>query len=81
MNRSRQRSHGADGSDVEDASLPLPDHLFVDRFGYCEETADVCINHFVPGAVGGGSEIIAAIDRRVVDQNIDAAPLLDDLAR
>ena len=76
MNRGRQRAQGADGSDVEDASLPLANHLFVDRLGDGEEAAHVRIDDFVPGAVGGGGKVIAAIDGRVVDEDIDAAPRL-----
>ena len=81
MNGGRQRAHRADGSDVEDDSLPLPDHLFVDRLGDGKQTVDVGVNHFVPGAIGRGGEVVAAIDGRVVDEDVDAAPLLDQFAR
>ena len=37
--------------------------------------------HLIPGAVRGGSEIIATVNRCVVDQNVYAAPLLNHLAR
>src|SRR6185369_9728909 len=77
----RQCAHRADRSDVEDGSLPLPDHLFVDRLRYGKEAIDVRVDHFVPGAVGGGGEVVAAIDGRIVDEDVNPAPLLDQLAR
>ena len=80
VDRRRQGAHRADRSDVENDSLSLPDHLFVDRFGDGKETTDVGVNHFVPGAIGRGREVVAAIDGRVVDENVDAAPLLDQFA-
>src|SRR5215213_932023 len=39
------------------------------------------MNHFVPRPISGGSEVVAAVDCGIVDENIDAAPLLDQLAR
>src|SRR5262245_18034447 len=81
MNGGRQRAHRADGRDVENHSLSLPDHLFVHRLGHRKQTVDVRVNHFVPGAVGRGREVVAAVDGGVVDENIDAAPFLDQLSR
>src|SRR6266849_5618247 len=48
---SGQRPHRANGSDIEDASLPLPNHLLVDGLRYCEETSDIRVDYLVPGAV------------------------------
>src|SRR5262249_21350604 len=36
---------------------------------------------FVPRAIGGGGEVIAAIDGGVVNEDVDPAPLLDQFAR
>src|SRR6185295_5570502 len=76
----RQGPHRADGSNIQNTSLPLANHLLVNRFGDCEETANVSIDNFVPGAVGGGREVVAAINGSIVDQNIYPAPLLHNLA-
>ena len=81
VDRSRQRAHRADGSDVENHSLPLPDHLLVYRLRYGEQTVDVCVDHFVPRAIGGSSEVVATVDGGVVDENVDPAPLFDELSR
>ncbi len=81
MNCRRQGPHSADGSDVENASLSLPDHLLVNRLGDGEKTVDIRVDHFVPRAVGRSGKVIAAIDGSVIDQNIDAAPLLHQFAR
>ena len=80
MHRGGQRPDRADRSDVEDTSRALPDHLFVHRFGNGKQTSDVGADHFVPRAVGRGGKVIAAIDRGIVDQNIDAAPFRHQLA-
>src|SRR5262245_41476119 len=81
MNCGRKGAHRPDGSDVEDDSLALPDHLFVDRLGNGKQTVNIRVNHFIPRAVRGGGEVVAAIDGGVVDENIDTAPLFDELAR
>src|SRR5437667_3820170 len=81
MDRGRQRANRADRSDVENASFALADHLFVDGFRYREQTAHIGIDDFVPSAIGGGSKIITAIDRCIVDENVDATPRLDQLSR
>jgi hypothetical protein len=78
---SGERADRADGGDVENRALALADHLLVDRLRHGEEAADVRSDHFVPGAVGRRREIVAPVDRRVVDENINAAPLLYELAR
>ena len=80
MHGCRQRSHCANRGDVEDHSAPLPDHLFVDRLRHGKQTVNIRVNHFVPCAIGRGGEVVAAIDGRVIDENVDAAPLLDHLA-
>jgi hypothetical protein len=81
MHGGRERTNSADRGDIENCTLALANHLFVDRLRHGEEAADVCVDHFVPRAVGGRRKIIAPVDRRVVDENIDAAPFLDELAR
>ena len=81
MDGGRQRAHRTNRRDVEDDSFSLANHLLVNRFGNREETVDVRVNHFVPRAIRGGGEVVAAIDRRVVDENVDAAPLLNQFAR
>src|SRR3712207_7845403 len=47
---------GADGGDVENRALALPDHLLVNRLGDGEEAVDVRVDDEVPRAVGGGGE-------------------------
>jgi hypothetical protein len=81
VNCRRQCSHGADGSDVKYASLPLADHLFVDWFGYGEETVNIGMNHFIPGAVRSSGKVVSAVNGRVIYQDIYPAPLLDQLPR
>src|SRR6185436_1033799 len=61
--------------------LSLPDHLLVDRFCDREEATDVGIDHLVPRAISSSSKVIAAVDGRVIHENIDPAPLLHDLTR
>src|SRR5258706_2938685 len=79
VNRRRQRAHSANRSDIQYLSFALPDHLLVYRLGYSKQAADIGANYFVPGAIGCSSEIIAAIDGRIVYQTIDAAPFSDEL--
>ena len=81
MNCRRQRTQGADGSDVEDTSRAFADHLSIDRLRHGKQTVDIRVNDLVPGTVSGSCEVVAAVDRRIVDENVDAAPLLDELAR
>jgi hypothetical protein len=59
----------------------LPDHLFVNWFSDSKEAADVSVDYFIPGTVGRSSKVIATIDGRIVYQNVDTAPLLNNLAR
>src|SRR5881275_487308 len=80
MNGGGQSAHRADGSDVENDSLPLANHLLVDRFGNREKTVHIRVNHFIPGAVGGRGEVVTAINGGVVDEDVDAAPLLHQFA-
>src|SRR5205085_8877140 len=81
MDGGRQRANRADRSDVQDRAFALADHLLVDRFGDGEEAVDVRVYHFIPRAVGCGRKIIAAIDRSVVDEYVNTAPLINELAR
>src|SRR5215203_2857922 len=81
MNRRRQRSHCADRGDIENDSLALPDHLFVNRFGDRKQAVDVSMNYFVPGAISCCSEVVAAVDGGVVHENVDPTPLLHQFAR
>src|SRR6185295_16795327 len=81
VNSGRKGPHSANGSNIQNTSLPLPNHLLVNRFRNREEAAYVSIDHFVPGAVGGGGKVIAAIDCSIVDQNVYAAPFLNNLTR
>lgn len=80
MHGGRQRADSAYGSDVEDCPFALANHLLVDGFGDGEKTVDVRVDDLVPGAVCGRGKVIAAIDGRVVDENIYAAPLFYELA-
>src|SRR5581483_391194 len=80
MNCRRQRANRADGSNVEDAAGALPDHLLVDRFGYREETPDVRADYFIPRTIGCRRKIIAAINGCVINEDVDAAPFLDQFA-
>ena len=59
----------------------MPDHLFVNRLRHCKQTVNIRVNHFVPRAIGSRGEVVAAIDGRIIDEDIDAAPFLDQLAR
>ncbi len=59
----------------------LPNHLLVHRLSNGEQAADIGADDFVPGAISRGREIIAAIDGRIVDEDIYAAPILHQLAR
>jgi hypothetical protein len=77
VDRRRQSANGANGSDVEDASLPLPDHLFIDWFCDREKAAYVRIDDLVPGPIRGGREVIATIDGRVVNQDVNSLPPFD----
>src|SRR5258708_30318631 len=72
VDRGWERAHGADRSNVQDLSFALPDHLLVHRLGDSEQAADIDADYFVPGTIGCSSEIISAIDGRVVYQDIDA---------
>src|SRR3989442_14637061 len=80
MNCRRQGAQGANRGNVENTSLALPDHFFVDRFSDSEQAVDICMNHFVPGAVRGGGKVITAVDCRVINQDINAAPFLNKFA-
>src|ERR1051325_1355230 len=71
----------SDGSDVEDRSLALANHLLIDGLGDGEQPVDVGIDDLVPGAVSGRGKIVAAIDGGVIDKDVYALPLLDKLAR
>ena len=73
MDRRRQRAHRANRSNVQNLALALADHLFVDRLGDGKQTAYVCANYFIPGFISRGGEIIAAIYRGIVYQNIESA--------
>jgi len=53
----------------------LPDHLFVNRFGGREETANI-VSIIRPRRDQWSWQIIPSIDGRVVDENIYAAPVL-----
>ena len=81
MDCRRQSPQRADGSDVEDTSFPLPDHFLVDRLGDRKQAVDIGMNHFIPGAVCGGSEIVTTVDSCVIDEHVDAAPKLNYLPR
>src|ERR1044071_1188707 len=76
-----ERADGPDGGDVEDRALALPNHLFINRLGDGEEAVDVGVDDRVPGAVGGGGEVVAAVDGGVVDEDVQAAPLLHEFPR
>src|ERR1043165_2211630 len=76
-----ERADGPDGGDVEDGAFALADHLLVDGLGDGEEAVDVGVDDIVPSAVGRGGEVVAAVDGGVVDEDVDAAPLSDQLAR
>src|SRR5258705_6022922 len=73
-----QGSHRSDRGDVEDASLPLPDHLLVNWLCNGKQTVDVSVDHFVPGAVRRGGEVVAAVYCSVIHKDIDATPLFDE---
>src|SRR5215831_17922490 len=80
VHRGRQRAQSANRSDVENLSLSLSNHLLVNRLGDGKQTAYVRVDYFVPGTVGGRRKVVAAINRRVVHQNVEAAPVMDELA-
>src|SRR5205085_11470421 len=69
------------GSDVEDHPIALSYHLFVDRLGNGEEAVDVRVDDFIPRAIRSRCEIVASINRGVVDQNIYPAPFFDQFSR
>src|SRR5207253_1537500 len=81
MNGGRQRANGADGGDVEDRAFALANHLLIDRFGHREKTVDVGVDDFIPRSIRGGRKVIAAIDRGIVDQDVNPAPFLNQLSR
>src|SRR5262249_51513716 len=81
MNGRGQRANCPNRSDVEDAACALAYHLFVNRLGDREQTAYVRVDDLIPGLVRRGRKVVTTIDRRVVDQNVYAAPFLDQLAR
>ena len=62
-------------------TMALANHLFVNRFRYGEETANIRTNHFVPGTVRRRSKIVTAVDGRIVDKNIYAPPFVYQLPR
>ena len=80
MNRRRQAADRTDGRDIEDLTLAFADHLFVKRLCDGKEAVDVRVDHPVPALVGRRRKIVGLVDRRVVDQNIDRAPRVQDLA-
>src|ERR1044071_8538899 len=71
-----ERADGPDGGDVEDRALALPNHLFINRLGDGEEAVDVRVDDRVPRAVGGGGEVVAAVDGGVVDGDVQPVPLV-----
>ena len=81
MNRGRQRTNRADRCDVKDSAFALTNHLFVDRFRYCEEAAYVRVDNFVLRSIRGRRKVVAAINRGIVDQDVDPAPFLNQLSR
>src|ERR1051325_11541256 len=80
MYRGRQGPHRTNRSYIENLTVPLPDHLLVDWLSHGEQAAHVRINHLIPRAIGGGGKIVAAIDGGIVDQDIDPAPFVDQIA-
>jgi len=71
MYRCRQCSNRANRSNVEDATGPLANHLFVNWFGHGKKTADVRIDDLIPGTIRRRRKIVAAIDGCVIDDNIE----------
>ena len=39
------------------------------------------MDDFIPRPVGRGREVVAAVDRSVVDEDVDSAPLFDEFSR
>ena len=58
----------------------MANHLLVNRLCHSEETTHVGIDYLVPCPISCGREIIAAVDGRIVNQNVDPAPLLHNFS-
>src|SRR5260370_160388 len=81
MNRGRQRTNRADGSDVEDSAFALPNHLLIDRFRHREQTPYVRVDDFIPRPIRSRRKVIASIDCGIIDQDVNPAPFLNQLSR
>src|SRR5947209_17180601 len=79
MNAGRQRTQSADRADVQDLAGSLTHPLLKDRLGDVEKPINIRINDAIPCPLGHGYKTVAAIDRRVVDQNIDATEFVNYL--
>src|SRR5205085_6571279 len=66
---------------VENRALALSNHLLVDGLRDGEEAVYVRVYYLVPGAVGRGGEVVAAVDCGVVDEYVNAAPLAHEFTR
>src|SRR5262245_47668939 len=80
MDRRRQGAYGADAGQVQNLAGALAHHELEDRLGGVEQTVDVGVDYFVPGALGHRCEVVAPVDGRVVDQNVNATELFVNLA-
>jgi hypothetical protein len=75
-------SHQADHArHVDDRARLLPDHLARDGLGEVEDALQIDRYHQVPVLLAHGQEEPVARDARVVDQNVHATKMLDDLGR